>query len=456
MKTIFITITRGLVVRNILRNQAFEILKKQKDLRIIVLVLNIYNIKPPAYLNEELGAENVIFEFVPNFTVSRIQRGFKILTNYLVFTKNSKQYIAERPEASKRTGELSFFFLSLIFWPLSRFNFLKKIARRIDLLIYKNKDIALLFEKYSPDLIFSTAIQSGMDFDILKEAKKRKIKTISMPKSWDNLDRLLFRVEPDIFLVQNKIMKEQTVKLQAIDDKKIKITGFPQFDIYKENVLISKKEYCANKKLDPELPILFLGSEGLWSAADDKVFEEIVLCREKGEIKNCNVVIRPHFSTVFRNAYERLRPYKNVCIDDNFRKSEFFGDKWDPTREDQINLTNLLYHSSALVTFASTLALDIACFNKPIIAVCYGVNFKDGKDVTGKMYETGHYDEVMKIGASIQVYSNDELVKAINRSLENPYLKQEEVKVLQENMCGTPDGKSGERIVGAIFDFLNK
>lgn len=443
-------------MRNILRNQAFDLLKQQKDLKIVVLVQNIYNRPLPEYLAAELGSENTIFEFVPNQPASRLQRWFTSITNYLVWSKRSKFYILERPEVEKRVGDISFFLLGLIYRPLSRLNFLKGWARAIELLIYKNDKIAHLFDKYNPDLVFSTAILSGMDCDVLKEAKKRKIKTASMAKSWDNLDRILFRIQPDIFLAQSENIKEQAVKYQSLNPQKISITGFPQFDIYSENVLISKESYCARKGLDQNLPILFLGSEGSWSRGDEKIFEEIILCRERGEIRDCNIVIRPHFSTARDNAYERFTQYKNVRTDNSFRKSEFFGDKWDPTREDQIEFMNLLYHCNALVTFASTLALDIACFNKPVIAVAYGIHFKDGKDISRAAYENSHYEQVAATGAPILVFSREELVRAVNQSLQNSFLKQEEVAKLKAKMCGTLDGKAGERIARYILDYLNK
>lgn len=456
MKTVFITITRGLLMRNIMRSRVFGLLKQNKDLKIVVLILNIYNIPPPQYLAEELRAENVIVELVPNRAIGGIQKAFNTLTDFLVFTESSKYYITERPEAHKRMSDSLYFFINLFYRPLARFGFLKKAVRAIELLIYKNKNVAYYFDKYKPDLVFSTAIQSGMDYDILKEARKRKVKTISMPKSWDNIDRVLFRVLPDIFLVQHKGMKEQAVKYQALDPETIKVVGFPQFDIYKENIFVSKEEYCAKRGLDAALPIVFLGSEGLWSEGDDKIFGEIISYREAGVIKNCNIVIRPHFSTAQKNYYDRFKQYKNIYIDNNFRKSGFFGDKWDPTRDDQIDLANLLYHSSATITFASTLTLDAACFNKPVIALCFGVTFKDGIDVTKKMYESGHYREILETQAAILVRSKEELAEAINKSIENPHLKQREVATIRENMCGTSDGKSGERIVDAIIDVLYK
>ena len=443
-----------MLMRNILRNQTFEILKQQRDIRIVVLILNIYNIESPRYLVEGLEAENVIFEFVKNRATSKLQRWFKSATNYLVFSESSRYYIAERPEVKTKVSNLYLFFFGLVYKPLSKSSFLKKAVRGIELFFYRNKNIARFFDKYSPDLVFSTAIQSGIDVEILKEAKKRKLKTISMPKSWDNIGWLLFRVEPDIFLVQNDNMKDQAVKYQAINPQKIKVVGFPQFDIYKEDVLISKETYCAEKGLDPGLPILFLGSEGLWSEGDDKIFEELIFCREKGEIKNCNIVIRPHFSNVQKNKYEKFKHYKNLYIDGDFRKSSFFGDKWDPTRQDQINFTNLLYHCNALVTFASTLALDMACFNKPIIAVCYGTNFKNGEDVTEKMYTSVHYKDVIDTGAATLTHSKEELMEAVNKFLENSYSKQEEVRMLRKNLCGILDGKSGERIARSVFDYL--
>ena len=456
MKTIFVVITRGLLVRNILRGKTLEVLKQQKNLRIVILIQNIYNAEIPEYLIQELGAENVIIEFMPNVPKNKLQRIFYTLTNYLVFSESSKFYIAERLELSKRISNFRFSLLSLVYWPLSKLSFLKKAVRRVELLIYNNKGVASIFDKYKPDLIFSTAILSGLDYDAIKEAQKRSIKTISMPKRWDNLSRILFRVEPDLFLVQNNNMKEETVKYQAISPKKIEIVGFPQFDIYKDDVLVSKEAFCAKRNLDPSLPILFLGSEGLWSVGDEKVFEDVVLSRESGAIIPCNIVIRPHFSTAHQNKYEKFRSYKYIYIDNNFRKSKFFGDRWDPTREDQVDLTNLLYHCDALITFASTLTLDSACFNKPVIAPAYGINFKDGKDISETIYKKGYYKQVVETGAPILVYSKEELAAAINKLIKDPDMRQKEVEVLKKNMCGMLDGKSGERIADSILKYVNK
>ena len=47
--------------------------------------------------------------------------------------------------------------------------------------------IDLLYDKYSPDLVFSTiVINDAFDVPILREAKKRNIRTVGAIRSWDS------------------------------------------------------------------------------------------------------------------------------------------------------------------------------------------------------------------------------------------------------------------------------
>ena len=199
-------------------------------------------------------------------------------------------------------------------------------------MFFYNSQYAKYFDKYKPDLVFSTSIINHFDTDILKEAKRRNIKTVALPRSWDNLAKVLFRVEPDLFLVQNEVMKRHAEKYQAIPSRKIKVVGFPQFDMYHDkSIILSKEDYYRLKNFDPKLPILFLGSEGIWSKCDENIFEQIITDRDKGLISKCNILIRPHFSGATSHNFQRFADYDNVYIDDKFRKSDFFSKErsWD-------------------------------------------------------------------------------------------------------------------------------
>lgn len=450
MKTIFIVIGRGIVVRNILRNRWFKALSQRSDIKIVILFLNAFNGAVPEYLLKDFCRENVILEFVKNTSKSKLERFYRNVIKLLVYTKSSQVFIVKKIVAHKRAGALISFLINVIYGFLSRITILKKMVRRIEPFIFLDKEIDAYFDKYKPDLVFSTSILTVLDIDVLKAAKRRRIKTIGMPKSWDNIDKILFRVEPDVFLVQNQYMKDGTIKQQAIEADKIKVVGFPQFDIYRQPEIIwPKEEYCRKKNFDPGLPILFLGSEGAWSSGDESVFREIILDRESGRLPNCNILVRPHFSNAYLNKYDEFRNFKNVFVDNNnYGRSDFFWDRWEPTLDNQIDFINSLYYCNLMISFASTLVLDAACFDKPTLNIRYAI------DAVKDVYNIVYYSAIISTGAIKISASRDELIKDIRHILQNDDYKKNERRLLRENFCGILDGESGKRIVQAVLEYL--
>ncbi|MCK4554710.1 CDP-glycerol glycerophosphotransferase family protein [Candidatus Parcubacteria bacterium] len=456
MKTIFITVSRGLIARNILRAKVVDKILEKGNFKVILLIPNVRGIEPPNYLFKEFESDRVKIEIVKNKSLSVWEKIFNRLFFKIVFSKSTKLYLQFHINEQKRLNKFSYFLHWLFFAPLSRLNFLKKICRKIDLIFLTTNEYAEYFNKYNPDLVFSTSIINHFDAEILKEAQRRGIKTISMPRSWDNLDKFLFRAEPDLLLVQNEAMKIEAKKYQAINPKKIKIVGFPQFDMYNDkSVILSKEKYCRTKNFNPDLPVIFIGSEGHWSKGDEGIFKKIIEARNNKLIPNCNILIRPHFGTVRQHKYAMFSGEKNVFIDDKFRKSDFFGDNWDPSIEDMIDFTNSLFHCNMMITFASTLALDTACFDKPIIAIKYGVKIINGEDKTHTMYDTGHYGWVLKTNAVSLVNNKKELIEKIKYYFKNPEYKHEERQELVKRLCFKVDGKSSQRIADAIISMIN-
>ena len=88
MRNIFITITRGFIIRNILRSGGLKLLK-QKGYKIIIF-LQCKEI--PDYLQKELGNSQV--ELIKAHTVIRnlIHRRLINFKFYLIYTKTTKRY----------------------------------------------------------------------------------------------------------------------------------------------------------------------------------------------------------------------------------------------------------------------------------------------------------------------------------------------------------------------------
>jgi len=460
MKTVFITIGRGLLARNILRNDFFDLLKNNNDIRTVLLFSDTGKATPPEYIEKEFSGDNVIVEFPPNNVIRGFRRIFLELARNLVFSPTTKLYAKHGTSKVPKKNKLTNILLFIIYTPLSKINFLKKIVRWIEIYIFRDSEYGKYFDKYKPDLVFSTALLSGFDLAFLKNARRRGIKTISMPKSWDNLDKILFRFESDFFVIQNEHMLDDSVRYQGFNKDKIKVIGFPQFDIYKKDYAIeSRKDYCVRHGFDFDLPIIFIGSEGLWSKGDEGIYEKIIKFREEGKIPSCNIIIRPHFSLLYNGQYDHFKKYKNIFIDNTYRLSNFYIDNWDPTRDDMKDFTNTLRHCSLSVNFASTLSLDAVCFDKPIVNIAFGIRFEKNKqdedvDVTPIIYETGFYREVIKTNATTLVYNYEELAEAIKKLISNSKINGKGREELRNKLCYKIDGQAGQRLYDLFVKIL--
>lgn len=460
-KTIFIFISQSVIVKNILRSGGFELFKKTGH-RIIIF---IQCKEIPDYMQREFYAPNIIL--IPVFqdgrTVSRWQNALGQFGSYLFWNDTSKRYFRYSVNFRNKPRAITFIHLTIlriISGTYGSIPFLRKGIRWFSFVFFPEKfeAISSYFEKYKPDLVFSTSITSKIDSVFIKEAKRRGIVTVSMPKTWDTVTRTYFNCVPDYFLAQNEILKEHLVKTQDIPEEKIFVIGFPEFDWYaRTDIIRTREEHCRRMGLDPALPILFFGSQGKWYPDDHTIADLLYAMVEKNEFsKQCQLLVRPYFLQLgHENRFLKFKDKKHAAYDDTHHESSVFAEGWDPTTETVIDFVNTIYHSHILVVVLSTLALDGACFRKPIINTLFGSLVVNGKDISHVMAETTHYKWIFDTKGTSVVRTPEELKESINAYLENPNFKEEERRVLQKTLCHTLDGNSSQRMVEAIEHILS-
>lgn len=453
-KTVFIVISRGFIARNILRSGVLERLKNA-GLKTVIFFDNGGGDNIPEHLRKEFEDDLVCLEIVPPLKRKGYAR-FAKLTSLLVSSRSTWQH---SQIGNARNLNRAFFWKYVeraFFGTASKLHFLKTLARFIERRFFANEVYAPYFEKYRPVLVFGASIQSLPDINIMKEAEKRGIPTVAMPKGWDNVTKLLYRFMPDILIVHNERMKKEAARIQRIPPSRFRVTGFPQFDWYKRrDILVSRDTFCERYGLDPNKKIIFFGSEGRWAPGDENIISLLVQWINTPGIlaENAQLIVRPHFTDVKSGRLMRFKGLPNTVIDDNFSISDFFGDNWDPGVEETKLFTNLIYHCDVLITVASTLTLDGACFDKPLINVAFKalVHPKTGWDISPLLYAQDHYDWVFETNAVDYVTSETELLQSVNAYLENPTLKRAERMRLVRTMCYKVDGKSSERLAEVLI-----
>ena len=121
------------------------------------------------------------------------------------------------------------------------------------------------------------------------------------------------------------------------------------------------------------------------------------------------------------------------------------NDDIDMPVEDMYNLADILHNSDVLLTEYSTLMIEGAVFDLPIINVAM-YNYRD-TDKPASYFETyTHVNRILKIGACKNAYTIEQLIGYINDALSNPDINEKERKRLVRQEITTNKGLAGESI----------
>jgi len=460
-KTIWISLYDGDTEKNILRSGIFPLLKAS-GARIVLLVRSA---KRVPYYEQEFKAENVEVELLPNatgwFEILYNHISWNTIPTYSVYLRRHDMYLVHK-NILRYAGESVLGFLG-------RFKLWRNILRGFYYVLPDNYADEL-FRKYKPDVIFTPNMFSPDDCRLLKAAKKRRIPSITTVKSWDVLTTKAFtRVRADMVLVFNEYNAREAVVYGDYKPSQVVITGFPQFDIYaQQGVLESREAFCKKTGLDPQAAIILFAVPGDWKMQyTDEVLKHIDSAIERGEIYGpVQILARVH--PKYPSKVEQRKDYKHVVIE---RPGTYFSAgqersldtsatgalAWTFTDKDIIHLANSLYHSAVTVNIESTMTLDAAAFNKPIVLVGY-----DGdqqlpylKSIV-RNYDRNHYRYVIETGGARLAKNPKELIQDIQAYLKNPALDREKRELLREKLLYKVDGKSSQRAVDAVLNLLNK
>ena len=348
----------------------------------------------------------------------------------------------------------------LIFLIISKIKIFKYLARWIEQNIFVEKNYDYLFQKYKPDLIFCSSIYATIDVVFIKAARRFKVLSISMPKSWDTIGRLFFRAPTDKIILNNELMKKWVIEEQLIAENNIYIYGFPQFDVYSQKKqFLTKEQFCAIANLDKNKPIITYASEGAWTYWDEVYIDDLI---KKNILQKYNLILRPHFTNLNLGLYNRFKKYKNIYVDDkNIRLTGMFCDSWDPTLKNMEWLAEVINASNVVIAFMSTFVLDSFALNKPVINIYYDLPESHKlakKELTippiKEFYNCFHYNYILEENSTALAKNGKEVMEWIEKYLNNPQILDQERKNTIDKLCYKIDGQSSKRIADFLIECL--
>ncbi|MDP2910309.1 MAG: CDP-glycerol glycerophosphotransferase family protein, partial [bacterium] len=255
----------------------------------------------------------------------------------------------------------------------------------------------------------------------------------------------------------NEFMKKDAVKWCDIKEDKIIIAGMPHFDHYVTDRPSPREEFFQKMGLDPLKRVILFALTGPRTAGiNQDVIDIILKAIDDGRIPNdTQLLVRMHPNSSkesFRQNQHAVfhRPEGIYFSKGRLTDMEF-------TNEWLQELLDTLYYSDITINPQSTMSVDAAALDKPVINLVF-----DGyeklpyiRSVARLYIDYSHYIPIVKTGGVRLVYSENELIDWINKYLENPAIDRENRKRMLEEQCYKFDGKSAERTANYVLKFLN-
>ncbi len=450
MKTILIPILQGVEAKNILRTDIYRRLIAEPDARLVLLIASSQR---RDYYEKEFNHERVAYEVLPPYRPRALDHVFSELKFKLV---NNETFDLRRRMKREEGGSYFSYFTSLFFNRVFARSSVRKAVRWLDYLLVRQSFLAPLFDRYHPSIVFLAHLFDDAEIAILREAKKRGIKSIGFVNSWDKLTaRAIIRLLPDELVVFNQIVKKEAMDFADMPAEKIFVGGIPNYDCYLTYKPASREEFCRTLGAAPEKRIIVYAPNGKYSAlADGPMIDLLHSFIARSLIPNAELLVRfqPN-DEIDRSVIER-RPWLIYDMP-GVRFSRGRGVDWDMTGADIQRLVDTLHHSSLLMCYTSSLSVDAAIFKKPVININFELEkIKKLSQSPIQYYQMAHYKNAVNTGGIRVVSSPQELLTWVNDYLKSPQEDEEGRKRLVREQCGELDGRAGKRIAEFVLSRL--
>jgi len=304
----------------------------------------------------------------------------------------------------------------------------------------------------SPGLIFS-------EVPFLRTAARRRVRAMTIDSSWDNFTNKLMPVRRvNRLVVWNDLMKQQAIEYHGYAAGEIRVAGVPQWDRYFQGPDgLDRQGFFQKIGADPARKLITLTTtpQELYSH-HDHVLRVMQRAMQEGRWPAAQVLVRLHP----RDDLAKYAPFEgapHVIIEHPFRQTVKAGDGLavDVTSASQQHLADTLRHSDVIVNVASTIAIEAAIFDTPVVNIAF-----DGETESvfarsaRRYYQFTHYTNITRHGAVKVAWAPEELIQHVGAYLESSSLDAEARKQVVAEQCQFTDGRSAERVAQAVVEEL--
>jgi hypothetical protein len=320
-----------------------------------------------------------------------------------------------------------------------------------------------LFDRYEPVMLVTSS--PGLIFSeipLLRTAVRRRVRSIAVDPSWDNFTNKLLPVRrTDRLVVWNDLMKEQAAAYHGYRPQDVRVAGAPQWDLYfKDGTTAPRDAFFRQIGADSSRKLITLTTtpRELYRH-HDHVLRVLVRAMESGAWRHeVQVLVRLHPRDEL-DAYAAFEGTPHVIIEKPFRSTVRAGDGLavDVTAENQRHLANTMRHSDVVVNVASTLTIEAAIVDTPVVNIAFDAEApSEWVRSARRYYRFTHYVNITRHGAVRVADTPEQLVGAIGGYLDDPSLDREGRRRVVLEQCQFFDGRSSDRVALSVVEMLEE
>lgn len=448
MARILFNITHGFQARMLLRSQISERLL-QAGAQLIVVAPNAKE----TYFQREFAHPQITLCESPG-KYSRVETYLINLRQYFLMNPSLGGTLNQKNEAFRRNAPWFARFARAVNLVVGRVGLLRRGYIKAEEKIFAGRDHDELLTTQKPDLVVTgTPGYNRDDIHLIRAAKRHRIPTATVMLSWDNLaSKGYMGAVPDQLLVWSDLMADEAVHYHNYPRERITWVGAAQFDHYANFAQgFDRLAWRRAHGVADNAALLMYGTINPALVPHEiNIVRGIVDQIQAGKFsKPIHLWIRLHPQVVQGYYKQGLSDYEKLASPTiTVEKPPVHESKlsWDLPKEDAIHLASLLAASDIVITPNSTLSIDAACLDRPIVNIFHDGPQLDAKEMSARRFmRYTHYAKILETGGISSSMQPEDFPELVNQYLAHPGLKRAERQAILTQQFNQFDGRSAQR-----------
>ncbi|HUT04558.1 MAG TPA: hypothetical protein VM163_11795 [bacterium] len=374
----------------------------------------------------------------------------------------SSEYYAFKPKPATFAGRARRHLSHLFCHPVC-IRTIDSVLRQLGTRLAKNaRPIIDLLEELQPKVVLSPDYMNVTTIAFVLVAQHLGVKTVALPQNWNNIYKCArVFLDCDRQLVWNERMRDFVIEVNPhLEAERVIPVGSPQFDFHANNMLIvPREEFAHTVGFNAARPIICYSA-----AAPKTVLHEAQILRQFLEAISHNPLFEQPQVVVRLNPIGSDPEFLELARE--FPECYLCEPGWEVRRdvswicsslEDVKVWMNLIFHSALNISVPSTVTLDFAGMDRPVVNVAYDPPGIDRPLVSvSDLWKQDIYRPIVQ-GKVVEIASSPkELTDLVECFLRDPSRGRENRNSFIADEFASCFGKSGDRILSEIHDVLQE